>query len=248
MKTAFATLLSIVFALCAGCAEDSTIQRVTFHARAGGLDRPAGGPLALHTAIGWDVTLTDAQISIGSMYFHNAPPDNGPVPYDGRAVSEVSAPFVVDALDPETHAIPDGGRGTTEAAMVGEIRFGEASDGMIATGGSFAIAYVAGSAVRGEVTIVFAGTIALGNDPARSDYQGATDRRLSRLPVSFTAQQDGTLTLRVDPTGWFDQLPFDSLGPEAGAVRVFDSSSDALRFRNGLASATTAFQFTWSDR
>ena len=240
------SILAMTLAGCLGCGEQTPIQRVTFNARAGGLDRTTSGPLVLHTSIGWDVTLTDAQISIASMYFHNAPPDNGPVPYDGRAVAEVLAPFIVDALDPQTHEITGGGRGTTEAAMVGEVRFGAASTGLISAGGTYAIAYVAGNAVRGEVTVAFAGTIALGNDPARSDYQGSTDRRLSRLPVSFTSQQDGTLTLRVDPTHWFDQVAFDALGPPGAATRVFDSSADALRFRNGLASASNAFQFTWA--
>lgn len=239
-------LLALALAL-ASCGDDSTILRVTFDANAAGFARAAAGPATFRTAQGWDVTLTDAKLSIGAMYFRNAAPDDGPAPYDGRAVAQVLTGFVVDALDPQPRAIPNGGNGTTEAVMVGEVRFDAASSGPIARGGRYAVAYVAGTATRGADMVTFAGTVQLGNDPARTDYQSASDRRLSLLAVSFTPRQGGALTLRVSPARWFDQLDFSTLGPAGAATRDLSSTTVALQFRNGVAAARDAFLFQWTD-
>lgn len=241
-----ALTVAFALALLATCGPESTLHRVGFRVRVGGVERDAREPLRVRTPSGWDVTLTAAEVSIGPIYFRNAPPSAGTTDPQGRAVAQVLARFPVDALDPSLVELPEGGNGIDEPARSAEIRLAELTSGPVAdaAGGAPAIAHVAGSAVRDGVTIVFDGVLALPMDGTQSDYDWVRSHRVEDIPVEFRAADGGTLTLRVDPTHWLDAVDFESL-PESGGVRRFTGRAPTVQLLNHVGASVGVYRFTF---
>lgn len=64
-------------AAVAACSDTTGLTRVAFTLRAGGVERAAGQPLTVASKLGWAVTLTEARLAIGPVYFNVAPPLSG---------------------------------------------------------------------------------------------------------------------------------------------------------------------------
>jgi hypothetical protein len=237
-------VLALGALVASSCAYDPPIEIVAFRVEYGGVERDIAQPFTVTTPLGWTVTLTAAQVSLGPMYFRNGLPGVGTDQDDGRVVSEVLAIITIDALNPNLGVVENGARGSTEPARTGEVRFEAAADGPIAdaAGAGVAIAHVAGVAQRDSVVIRFDGTLALPIAGTASDYAEALQRRVSHIATDFTPAAGGTLTLRVDPSHWLDAVPFDANGTPPD----FANRTTATQWHAGLADANTAFHFAWS--
>jgi hypothetical protein len=236
---------TVLGAALASCAYDPPLAQVSFHVAFAGVDRDAAQPFTVTTPQGWSVTLTAAQVSIGPIYFHNGQPGFGTDEDDGRVVAQVLAQFTVDALNPSVGTIEHAGTGNNEPARSGEVRLVEANDGPIAdtAGAGMAVAHIAGVAVRGAVVIRFDGSLELPMGATASGYESWLQHRVSHIPTTFTPDEGGTLTLRVDPTHWLDNVTFDAAG---GTAPDFSSRSTATQLLGQVGSSTRVFVFTWS--
>jgi hypothetical protein len=211
--------------------------------RFGGVARDVRQPFAVTTPQGWTVTLSAAQVSLGPIYLRNGSMGAGTDEDDGRVVAEVLAQLTVDALNPELGVVEGAAQGTTEPARSAEVRLVEASEGPIAAaaGPGVAVAHVAGVAERAGVAVPFEGALALGALGTATDYAGVLAHRVAHVPVEFTPEGDGTLTLRVDPTHWFDAVVFDP----GGAPPDFSARPGAEQLRAGVAAAAGVYLFSW---
>ena len=238
----------LAVALAVACGEDNPLRHVTFGFSAAGYLRDPSGPPVVHTRLGWDVTLASAQVSIGPIYLHNTAPMVGTDMEQGRVVAEVLDTFTVDVLNPTPEVIPIGGNGTTEPVLSAEVRMAEAVDGpiAIAAGPGVAVAHFAGVATRAGVSIQFDGTLTLPMDSGAGAYAAFIDHIVSNIPFSFTAGQGGTLTLRVDPTHWFDFVDFGSLGPVGTPVQSFASPAAQAEVTPGIVSSNAVYLFSWT--
>lgn len=236
---------TVLGAALASCAYDPPLTQVSFHVAFAGVDRDATQPFAVTTPQGWSVTLTAAQISVGPLYFHNGQPGYGTGEDDGRVVAQVLAQFTIDALNPGLGMIEHAGSGNNEPALTGEVRLVEPNDGPIAdaAGAGMAVAHVAGVAVRGTTVIHFDGSLELPMGATASGYESWLQHRVSRIPTPFTPEEGGTLTLRVDPTHWLDDVTFDAVG---GTSPDFSNRSTTTQLLGQIGSATRVFVFTWS--
>jgi len=191
----------------------------------------------IQTSSGWDVTLAAAELSVAGVYFRNAVPTSGTADDQGRVVAQVLGPFTIDALAEQPEGLSVLATVLTEPVRSAELVMTEAESGPIAEalGSARALAHVAGIARRDEQEVTFDGGLIL---PLTND-SGAYDtwvlRRIRRLAVDFTAQDQSVLNLRVDPSRFLDSVAFESLGPEQG-TRIFQSESQQLQLRDGIAS------------
>lgn len=171
MTRALAVFLLVLFAGCS----DTGLSRVSFVLRGGGVERGAAGPLTFTNALGWEVTLTEARIAVGPVYFNLAPALSSRRRWQpgrwllrearadttqdhlagGRIVGQVLRRRVVDALAPGLAELGPGD-GVSEEALSAEVWLlpEGAAPGMTADGGGLpagAVAVVAGTAQKTPV-------------------------------------------------------------------------------------------------
>lgn len=240
----------VVCTLLAACSDDAgDLRRVTFAVEVSGLARDPSEPLVFQTALGWEVTLAAAELSVAALYFRNAAPGSGTTEEQGRVVAQVlgDAPWTIDALDPTPTRVEVSGTAITEPVRSAELWLTEATEGPIADalGRQRALAHLAGTARRGDQTITFDGGLSL---PQRNDsraYEAFQNRRIRRLAADFLPSDQGSLRFALDPSRFLDAVPFDALGPSDG-TRAFSSDAEQLQLRNGLAGAS-GYAFHWED-
>jgi hypothetical protein len=213
-----------------------------------GLDRDDTQALTTHTPLGWDVEIAAAELEIAAIYFRDTEPATGTTEDQGRVSAQVIGPLGVDALNAELQPAAVSGSALSERALSAEIWLTEAGDGQIADAlGPFsALAHVAGTASNGDVSIPFDGGLefVLANDD--TSYQTWLNRIIRRIDTDFIPREGGVLTLRVDPSRWFDGVTFDTLQPQDG-TRTLTSDADNIQLRNGLSSSSGVYAFTWTD-
>jgi hypothetical protein len=191
--------------------------------RAGGLSRPAAGPLTFCNdprgapCQGWTVTLQSARIALGPFYFNIDPPP-GESTRGGVVIIQATEQVVVDPLDPVLKDVPGGADGQTDMSHYCEIDLlplqpsspASAADRQLL--GSAATAYVAGTATKGSTSVPFAGLVVINTSVATPQQPLIALQRVSGALANLTfASETQTLELRVDPTHWFDAVDFADL-------------------------------------
>jgi len=181
---------------------------------AGGLERADGGSLSFTTASGWAVTLEEAREAIGPFYFNVSPPQTGAL-QGGLVIVQVTAQTVVDVLDPMLRPVVAGANGQTGTAVAVEIGLLPPDESqsvpdveLLGTG----VAYVRGTASQAATSVPFAGVVAIDLSLATPQNPPAALQRVNGASVSLTFEPSGqALTLRIDPTTWFDTADFAPL-------------------------------------
>jgi hypothetical protein len=234
---------------------------VTFHAAAAGpADAVSGQSLVFSNALGYQVTLTRAQLHIGALYLNRSVPLSGAQAQscilNGIYSGQVTSPLDVDVLSPEPQPFPADGEGTADRSKTGEVwLFGTDVN---ATQDPTVIADVAGTAVQGTTSIPFTGKITIGQNRAvpvaNPALPGANpickQRIVTPIPVDLTLQQGGTLLVRIDARDWFRNVDFAQLPVDpASTVRMFLDKSQGqpdIALFDGLKSYG-AYTFNWQS-
>ncbi|MBX3226955.1 MAG: hypothetical protein KIT84_40905 [Labilithrix sp.] len=173
-----------------------------------------------HTAAGWDVTLSEACVSLGPIYVFSGEPTARSTLYDwlvpsahahpgvdhfagGEARGEWLATVAVDALASAPVHVGrlsgPAGPARTLSLYLSPPRPETAGPAGCLRGHQ---AYVVGIAQRDGVTVAFEGGL---------DIEEAGNRRRIQVPVSFEVDDGATLAVLVDPRPWLDEVRFDDL-------------------------------------
>lgn len=231
----------------AACGDATSSGRAAFAVRVGGVERDASAPLSFDTDQGWRVTLTHARMAVGPIYLNTVAPviarrslgdrisdlllppawAHGELHQGaGRIVGQVTTQVVVNLLDPTLIELPGGGDGVLEGVRSLEFwYFNQAAM-------QGAAVRVAGLAERGDERVTFEGALVINESIATPQRPLEVARRVRGVPASFALTDGGTLTVRVDPRGWFRGADFSELlskpaSPEG--VHPFDASDNVGR-------------------
>lgn len=257
MKRAFVLAATLACASC-GSTGGELLELEAFAAGPEGL--VAGQPYVFVTDRGYEVTLSAASLHIGAVYLNRSVPTS--VSSDtscylaGQYVAEVAGGVDVDLLDSELQPFSVRGFATTDRARTAEIWL---------TGGDLdaetdptVIARVEGVAARGAERYPFEATITISDnraippsDPAQPGARPICKQRVvSPIAVDLTPEPGGSLLVRVDPAGWFDNVSFDQLelvDDDPPLYRFRDDSLDqpSRNLFNGLRANAGVYQLEW---
>ena len=112
-------LLALGAVACGGTTGGNLIQMPL---QAGGIARDASQPFTFVTGQGWNVTLTEAEVVFGPLYFNIDAPSPA-VFRSGVVIVQATKQFIVDMLDPTLQNVPGGADGETGTAVSVEIGF-----------------------------------------------------------------------------------------------------------------------------
>jgi hypothetical protein len=249
------TLLAILVAACGGTTGSSL---VSFRAMAGG-PADATVPLSFDTSAGYHVSLTRARLRIGAVYLNQSTVNSGagPAPciLPGIYVAEAFGPVTVDLLSPVLQPFPTAGEGTATPAKTAEVWL---------TGGDVnaktdptVIFDVAGTATKSGVAYPFQGSLTISDNwalPASSPALPGSNpickqRIATPIQVDFAPSDGGLLTLRIHPSGMFQNLDFATLSAPTGSstLEIPNGPTGAgLVLHDGLLSAFDVYEFSWS--
>jgi hypothetical protein len=230
---------------------------VTLPFEAGGVARSPAGPMTIVSPTGWTITLTTALIALGPFYINHDPPDTQNF-RNGTVIIEATGQVVVDALDPQLHDMPggaDGESGTAVAVEIGLFPPDATQPGTIRRALSGNVGLIEGSATRDGLTLVFSGPIVINQGLVTPTISLAGLERVNGADVqlNFTAGPQ-RLSLRVDPSGWFDQVDFGSLLSGSGTssnngVYTWDATSTFLnQLDQGVKELSGVYSFTVAAR
>jgi hypothetical protein len=242
--------LSILL-LC-GCSGSTGGGLVTFHAQAGGPAR-ATGTLDFDTGHqpSYHVTLSAASFHLGAVYFNSVVPSSGGpaeecIKSTGVYVGELFGDCEGGAcglglpslLTPDLVAFPLAGVGTTTPASEAEIWL--SSGDIDADSDPIPVFTADGVASAGGQSWPFSASVTINRanrgipseNPATPGANPICRQRIvGRIPVDLTLANGGTLSLRVDPAGIFNEVDFATLaatvepGPD-GKYLIPDSNDD----------------------
>jgi hypothetical protein len=200
----------------------------------------AGAPYT--TAVGWNVTLSQARLSAGASYYFDGEPILSRRPLleafptahahpghyvPGEALGQSTSSAALDLLAPETTLAA--GEGVAGLYRSARFTFGPARfDGRVVQ--------LEGIATKGEARVAF-------RAEARATEVSAT---VEGCP--FTEAQvagNGTVQLLVRTEVWLDQVDFGVLGGDGATPVDFGTTVAANAFRRGLEkSSAYTFSFT----
>ena len=257
-------------ALGLGCGDSTGQDHVSFAVQVGGFAHPAG-PVQTTTRAGWTITFTRADVALGPVYLNTLAPlacdtcsaratvrrrfEDFFVPRAwahgeshlgaGLVVGQVTRQVRVDALSSEVRAIDGGGDGIDLEVRSAEVwRYN--LDG--------AVIRVAGTASRtvdgANVEVPFEGSLVA--DESITTAQAPLDvaRRVRGIPAALTLSEGGTLTVRVDPRGWFEGADFRELTTHAPTVRntfAFSPADNVGRaFLNNARASRGVYSFAFA--
>ncbi len=243
------------------CSGSTGSKLLTFQAAAGGpLDATKGQPYSFKNAQGYAVTLTSASMQIGAIYLNRSVPlaseRETSCVLPGTYVAEVRQPLVVDVLSAELQPLPGVGEGTADRAVTAEIWVGS---GDINQSNDPTIVLAAkGTASKNGVDYPFEASFTIGSNrqesPSSSALPGSNpicqQRIISPIPVDVTPTNGGTLTLRVDPKGWFQSVDFSTLtASSSGAYRFVDAleGQASINLFYAYRSTDGVYSFDWKD-
>jgi hypothetical protein len=213
--------------LLAACSNSTSGGLLQIPYSIGGPQFADGGPLQFTTAMGWNVTLQAAKIDLGPFYFNIDPPNTSQF-RDGVVIVEALRQVTLDLLDPTLVPVPGGAQGELGTAKAAEIDLlppdPTISDPDVVGPTDTSSAYFSGVAlgpVDGGLVVPFQGWITI-NQSLTSSSSSTPLPWLQRVNgalcnLDFSSGQQ-SLTLRVDPTSWFDTADFSELpGGASGA-------------------------------
>jgi hypothetical protein len=261
-------LAALVPALEACNGNDTTGgRRVILHTR---LELKSTDVTSFDNGLDWHVTLEQAWIATGAFaYFDGVPPLTALLPppvrasshpaldtflgvgvayahpghyHAGNALGEMLEPWSVDLMSgTSTLADGDGVSGSYRSAR---FTFGSPPRGPYASELAGHAAVVAGRAeLEGEATRYFR-AVADVAELAEIQPEGNIDG----CPFdTANIQDDGTVTVRVDPSVWFDLVDFGELEPGSSSAptEFVAGTQPRLAFAEGLAQLS-AYQFSYS--
>ncbi len=246
MRTLRWTLLLAL--LSCGGSTGGTLVQVPF--RAGGVVRDPSKPFTFDTPTGWTVTLTTARIATGPFYFNIIPAPTSTF-RAGVVILEATAQVIVDPLDPTLHELAGGADGETGKAVSVEIGLlppdvtaSSAASDLLGNG----FAYVAGTATKDATSVPFAGLAIVDQSLATSTQPLAALQRIAGAAVDLQVTGGAqNLTMRIDPTHWFDQTDFGSLAATPviqGAHGWAEKSTFHAQLLQGIKSSSGVYAFT----
>jgi len=251
--------------LLQACGSDTTSgKRVVLHTR---LTLEPSAASGFTTAVGWTVTLSQAMLAMGPVYyFDGAPPlelarnsrdwqraarwlglgiaHAHPGHYvAGNAMGQMLEASSVDVLGGVTE-LPDGD-GVSGTYRSARFTFRAKALGPLSAELGEQVALVTGSAEKeGEEPRFFVASAELA-DVARSAAKGQVEGcEFSEVDV----ETDGTVTIAVNPAVWFNLVDFSAIEPgSAEAPSSFPAGSQPkLAFAQGLAQLS-AYEFSYSN-
>lgn len=257
-----AALLFVLALLLVACIGTTGSDLVTFQAFAAGPANANREPITFTNGRGWTITLTKGKLHIGAVYLNRSVPVSGGQEREcflpGIYVGQVLRGLDVDVLSATPQPFPVRGTGTEDLAVTGELWL--TGDRIDALDDRTPILEVVGTAVRGDESMRFEGTITIertgyrapaANDPARPGANPlCAERIVTPIPISITPRDTGALLVRVDPRGWFANV-------ELGELEKVSAESDLRRFPaentgqpatnlyRGLRSASGVYSFEW---
>jgi len=224
-------LLALGAVECGGTTGGHLIQMPLL---AGGIARDASQPFTFVTGQGWNVTLTQAEVVLGPLYFNIDAPSTASF-RSGVVIVQATQQFIVDLLDPTLQNVPGGADGETGTAVSVEIGFyttvnqyndmalvgadGGAQKTLpapLAGDGQQGTAYLAGEATKQGAVVHFAGRVqitgALVTQGTPIDFLATLTGACAGITppacgLEFTTTS-GPLQLRVNPADWFNQADF----------------------------------------
>jgi len=244
-------LRAATLALALGCSPSTGSERFSFRAVAGGNPEFSGAPLTFQTESGWNVTLSEARVTLGPIYLNSqaglrdesasilnflvkpAHAQGASHLESGRVVGEVLAQVAFDALSSNLVEFPTLGSMVSEPVRTAEVWFYPA-DG----GAQVPVALrVRGRAERAARSVAFRGDLLLNEDWVASGNQGARGaqaladlRKVRGIATVFQPSAGGSLALRFDVRRLFRGANFDSLEQnpsDADGTKRLNQSKDA---------------------
>jgi len=234
LHTCGLALLALGAVECGGTTGGNLIQMPL---QAGGIARDASQPFTFVTGQGWNVTLTQAEVVLGPLYFNIDAPSSASF-RSGVVIVQATEQFIVDMLDPTLQNVPGGADGETGTAVSVEIGFYttvnqynqmglEGADGgamktlpaPLAANSQQGTAYLAGEATKKGAVVDFAGRVqitgALVTQGTPIDFLATLTGACAGITppacdLKFTTTS-GPLQLRVNPSDWFNQADFCNL-------------------------------------
>ena len=248
MKSALAAA-----ALLAACSNSTAGGLLAIPFSAAGPAWADGGPLRFTTAAGWNVELDAASIELGPFYFNIDPPNTTEY-RSGVVIVESLEQVSLDLLQPSFVTLDAGATGETGLAGAGEIDLlpaGWTEANATVTGPIASFTGVATPSGSGTTPVPFSGSISV--DPALASSSTPIEwlQRVSGALCNLDFDGRGALTLRVDPSTWFDTADFSALvtGLADAGSYGWQTSSDFNDAVLGQIQATTgvyAFQLSGS--
>lgn len=225
-----------------GCIQTTGGNAVSFQAYASGdPDIVSGGALHFTTPVGYEVTLTRAQLTVGAMYFNQQNPLNYTLEQsciqEGIYTGEIRGLMTVDALSAVPQPFPVLGVGTDMPTRSAELWL--TGGDLLAERDLTTLLDVAGEATRGADSFPFVGKLTISENrvipPRNPALPGSNPLCRQRIvsPISFDAQlhQDSVISLLVDARAWFSSVNFEALKVVNESPRMYqftdDSSSSA---------------------
>ena len=258
-----------------GCAGDTGSERFAFEAFAAGT-ASASAPLTFTNALGWSITLTRADVTLGPLYLNVVPPLRAPstlldwlIPTayaqaehlaEGRIVGEVLGQAHFSALSPELVAFSAPGMLTAEQVRTAEVWFyPEPGVAPETTNITSAALTLEGQATRAGQTLAFRGVLVLDGDwlgTAPAGSRGNTSitdvRQMRGIDAEFVPREGGHLELRFDITAPLRGADFTALAASPtdadGAKRLVQARAGRDQVMTNLYQGLTAAEGSYAVR
>ncbi len=217
-------------------------------------------PFRFSTPQGFEVTLDEANLFIGAVYFNQVNPagysQETACILPGLYTGEIREGLRVNALSPQPQPFPVSGTGTDLPTLSGELWL---SGGDInADDDRTVVANVRGVATRASGRWPFSASVRIGNNrrapPRNPALPGSNplckQRIVSPIAAEFALTENAQVNLRVDPRQWFSSVDFSTLTAAqqvSGVYQFYDSSAEAgqaeTAFYNALRATANTYQF-----
>jgi hypothetical protein len=175
------------------------------------------------TGVGWHVELSRATLHRRGL-LHRTRPNSGlqdtQCILPGIYTAQEITPLDVDVLSTTPQAFLEPGTGTDDEALTGEVWL--TGGDVNAASDDTMIVDLGGTATKDAQALPFSATIQINSDnrgipstPAFPSLHPICKQRIvSPIRIDLRPHDGGTLTITVDPSGWFANVDFDLVPPD----------------------------------